>query len=906
MAKDFRAGQIRTTQIIASGSTTGAPSLLIVSASGPGVDYDGSGINNSTLLSNVGADVFVFISGSSGSMGTTTPGATLFGGDLVVSGIFYSGDGIAYSAGAHPIPGGSDTHVQFNGEGVLAGDSGLTYTSGTQLLYVQGGITSLGSLVVEGSYIALSGTIGAGEQGVQLYAATGGIDIDAAENVSIGSSAGVDISAGGAISFEAGNNSNITTTSGYLLLQGESSVAVSGSIITMSTFGGPGTGFIQLNSNDTTFGIEISTGIANVPVKIGHTTSETTVNDNLNVTGDLDVTGSLTVGPGQLYATDATLYGDLNVEGDVLIITDLIINGSILVDSSLSVTGSITGKTGLSGSLTQLSDGSSYLIAGSNITITSASNGAVTIEAPGDSFWSSDVNNSIYTTGSIIVAGSSGYTSGLNVGEDTLNFITGVMDSKGGMIQGVTVFGGDVAISGTLYGGSPLKIGTNIQLTGSIESTAGLSGSLTQLSDGSSYLIAGSNITITSASNGAVTIEASGGSSSFWSSEIAGNTYITGSVLLAGNSGFTEASQAGSDVSNYFHGAVGSKDGVTGGVSLFEGDIVASGTIYGGYDVILTTNLLTLGSQVVKIASGMIAPTDIGLDTSLFVSGAIGSKDGVNRGASKFGGDVIIAGGLTATTGLSGSLQKLADGSSYLIAGSNITITSATNGAVTIAAAAGGSTFWNSAGPGNIYTTGTIVVAGASGYTTPGNVGTDVSNYIYGTVGSKGGATGGVSVFAGDIVVSGSLNVEGAGGTHHQYGGLYIFGNAAEQGLTGGVETIVNWDAIGGMEMSGSSNVTADLFENGVYVPAGTYLVSFQTSISGTDSATYTLRSYLDGAPQNQIRCQKKFGTGGNIDSCSASGIVVVPTSNALISLWVNGDTTTVTFVDCQLVVRSL
>ena len=42
---------------------------------------------------------------------------------------------------------------------------------------------------------------------------------------------------------------------------------------------------------------------------------------------------------------------------------------------------------------------------------------------------------------------------------------------------------------------------------------SGLSGSLTQLSDGSSYLVAGSNITISSASNGAITVAATGGGS---------------------------------------------------------------------------------------------------------------------------------------------------------------------------------------------------------------------------------------------------------------------------------------------------------------------------------------------------------------------------------------------------------
>jgi len=85
MAKDFRAGQIRTTQIIASGSTASTPSLLIASASSPGMDYDGSGIENATLMANVGTDVFVFVSGSK----NTREAVTLFGGDIVVSGTMY-------------------------------------------------------------------------------------------------------------------------------------------------------------------------------------------------------------------------------------------------------------------------------------------------------------------------------------------------------------------------------------------------------------------------------------------------------------------------------------------------------------------------------------------------------------------------------------------------------------------------------------------------------------------------------------------------------------------------------------------------------------------------------------------------------------------------------------------------
>jgi hypothetical protein len=58
-------------------------------------------------------------------------------------------------------------------------------------------------------------------------------------------------------------------------------------------------------------------------------------------------------------------------------------SGSLIGSGSVEVTGSFSATLGLSGSLTQLTDGTSYLIAGNNITITSASNGAVTIASTG-------------------------------------------------------------------------------------------------------------------------------------------------------------------------------------------------------------------------------------------------------------------------------------------------------------------------------------------------------------------------------------------------------------------------------------------------------------------------------------------------------------------------------------------
>lgn len=78
----------------------------------------------------------------------------------------------------------------------------------------------------------------------------------------------------------------------------------------------------------------------------------------------------------------------------------------------------------------------------------------------------------------------------------------------------------------------------------------------------------------------------------------------------------------------------------------------------------------------------------IGSNVFFYVSGTIGQT--ASPQISVFGGDIFVSGSLTANQGLSGSLTKLADGTSYLVAGSDITIASASNGAVTISSTAAG------------------------------------------------------------------------------------------------------------------------------------------------------------------------------------------------------------------------
>jgi len=91
-----------------------------------------------------------------------------------------------------------------------------------------------------------------------------------------------------------------------------------------------------------------------------------------------------------------------------------------------------------------------------------------------------------------------------------------------------------------------------------------------------------------------------------------------------------------------------------------------------------------------------------GEDNNFFVSGAIGSRGTAIRGLSVFGGDLFSSGTLFAPSGLSGSLTRLIDGSSYLVAGSGINITSSSNGSITVAAGASGRLKFNKVITSNI------------------------------------------------------------------------------------------------------------------------------------------------------------------------------------------------------------
>jgi len=370
------------------------------------------------------------------------------------------------AAGGSGSPGGSDTQLQYNNGGAFGGISAFTWDdtdllvgTTTKLQFRDSGLfvhsPDDGYLVFDSdTRLAITGS-GAAANAISLITdnAAGGIDIDSGtggyQNTSTGkihltsslnsgdgnaiqmlaSAGGIQIDAVGT----AGEDITIKNTGGSINL---SATETSADAINIDSSGGIDidaaeivdidAGVLQIDTVGVTTinsGGTLSLGTANsgVAVSIGHSTSETTVNDNLTVTGDVSIsekiihTGDtdtfiqfaddaigITAGGEQLITIseagqDIVKIGDggdvdfqvrTNGDDNTLFVqgsSDRVGIGTNTPGATLGVRGVVSASLGYSGSLTRLTDGTSYLAAGSNITITSASNGQVTIASSGGS-----------------------------------------------------------------------------------------------------------------------------------------------------------------------------------------------------------------------------------------------------------------------------------------------------------------------------------------------------------------------------------------------------------------------------------------------------------------------------------------------------------------------------------------
>ena len=398
-----------------------------------------------------------------------------------------------------------------------------------------------------------------------------------------------------------------------------------------------------------------------------------------------------------LINSSSILLGSGNLGSDVF----LYVSGSIGTDTNkvvfggdVIVSGTTKSEQGFSGSLTQLIDGSSYLIAGSNITISSASNGSVTISSvggggsPGGSDTHIQYNNGGSFAGSanLTFASNTVYLTGsFSQGDGTItsgphSHAEGYNTNASGDYSHAEGYNTNASGYAAHAEGQSSAAGNFSHAEGSsyADGTAAHSEGLATATGTFSHAEGAYTLTLGYAAHAEGEYSEARGDYSHAEGRYTLTDYGANYAHAEGH--YTIAKGDGSHSAGVYTVASGSGQNVVGRYnkhrntdSLF---IVGNGT---GDDETLRSDILLINSSSILLGSGNINP-----DVFLFVSGTIGQN---NNGKSLFGGDVTISGTLKSEQGFSGSLTRLANGSSYLIAGSNITITSASNGSVTITGA---------------------------------------------------------------------------------------------------------------------------------------------------------------------------------------------------------------------------
>jgi hypothetical protein len=238
----------------------------------------------------------------------------------------------------------------------------------------------------------------------------------------------------------------------------------------------------EIDNTNTTNGVKVGVNTSSGKVFIGHTTSETTVNDNLTVTGTTAHTEAVTVATGvKLQFVDANEYLSGNS-------SDLTIGASS--DINLTAGSDVNVPSGVG--LTFGNDGEK--IEGDGTDLLAVSSGAFTITAGAASTWSASagaltIDASAASlvldghTGAQIISSNSGEVDITSAANVDINATTGVtVDGTTVSIDGtddsnVTVTGSDKDLTISVVGGSTQKLTLSSAGTGadaiSFTSTAG-------------------------------------------------------------------------------------------------------------------------------------------------------------------------------------------------------------------------------------------------------------------------------------------------------------------------------------------------------------------------------------------------------------------------------------------------
>ena len=571
-----------------------------------------------------------------------------------------------------------------------------------------------------------------------------------------------------------------------------------------------------------------------------------------NKTTNILTVGDVSVGDSGLISTAGTTATVFNTSATT-------VNFAGAASTALNIgnssgTNTVSGKTkfsqGLSGSLTQLTDGTSYIIADGNMSAVTGSNGAITLTAipsgadkqiqfnDGGSTFGGNSNltftkatntlavpnisvtalTASLTQGSVLFSGPSGVVTQDNTNffwDDTNNYL-GIGTTSPARPLHVSAAGGwrvslttsstgfeFINLNSTAWRLNPVGTATDLEIFSNVtiptNGTAGL-GFNPSAGTTKDALLYRSAIGV---------ISLSGSAPGFLFNWLSTSTPTTaGHLGMNTSSGRPQAFISGTvrQLSHIDELVAGS----TGQIQYNNGGSPgASSTLtFNSANNILAS--LNVSATAVTASSIMAAASSVNLfnTTATTINFGGAATSAINIGNSL--GTNTISGTIKAPQGLSGSLTKLTDGTSYLVAGTNVTITTASNGSVTITSTAsgGGTTddFFDSTTAGSVFTTGSFAFRGQESISSPSTKGSDTFFYVSGST-NVTGSTAKVSLFGGDVISSGSLSV-GNGGTI--VGNLTAINNL---GVLGSLTVMSNGLIAGNATVSGSTT-TNTLFVN--------------------------------------------------------------------------------------------
>ena len=797
MAQDFKAKQIRGSRLIVSRSNNTTADYMIYSSSAA---TDLVGGIQSDMLTKVGSDVFLFVSGNMGD-GNSRDDVVLFGGDVVISGTFFAEKFVA------------EVDQLTNSDHFVSGS-----------VFIQNKNATIGPHV-DVHYVNVGG--GSDTKVIDVALALQG---DGRNALAFDLEADKDTAA--AVIYERLDKLIFSSSKGFSFNRHDGSDNEIGS----DTF---------LYVSGTIGGKEAGTGVA----VFG---GDTRVSGNLDVSTNLVVTGSSVFAGGSIFVSQLEVQSaanpldkfSINVGADGATVAATNDSDGTAADLTLDADGTIKLDSYDFGYVVLQEGGVPYLrferrgSAGPNDAIVkNMEDGHDLI------FQQFDGKENLRLTDDsrvLVLSGGAGASIDEAAGADVSFYVSGSRGVLGKSTKGAAVFGGDMVVSGNLAAAQELRVTGSATFANDENFLAGY---LRHLGNNdTNILFAGDTVQLNASSATAnkvgVTLDGGGFSdprnpTSFQSvvqiNSILGGQFHdvdtliyaqggpsktlfhgvaqTGNeqvLILSGGAGASVDESKGADVGFYVSGSQNSIDGTHGGVALFGGDIVVSGSFKQGRETNVSGQHAHAEGRFTN-ATGDAAHAE---GENTLASGQVSHAEGSYTVASARGahaeGNKTLAKGLNShTEGLltTGSgIASHAEGLGSDAVGSY----SHAAGIYTIASGAAQSVigYYNKPNTDSIFIVGNggskearsniFLVNTGSILLGSGNLGTDTFAFVSGALASRDSDTKGMSVFGGGVLISGSLVVSGlgkngaassggsiSGSIHHTQGGKsYIVGGS--------------------------------------------------------------------------------------------------------------------------------